>query len=135
MYVHWFFLIAIAIWFAVELGVGARGIRMGVQAVLFLACGVAAFSGGARIGKFEATLQGNNQLKNLTRGLAEVASREDVDLSLLRMQLGALNDAIVPTYESHSASREAVQQFLDGYGIKYEQEIPITSHEGSRTGG
>jgi hypothetical protein len=81
--------------------------------------------------QFHATMQTNQTTKNLTRGLVEVVTDDfsEDDVVRLRDNLQELNRRVVPSYEDHDSSRDAISWFLKQYGMKYESEIRIGHDE------
>lgn len=130
MHIEFWIIFSVLLWFAVELGVRNRGVRVTLQCVFVLGLCIAAYSLGSFIGTFERNLRANNQLKNLTRSLITIADDEDFDRTVFLKRLKHLDQQVIPTYESQRESRQAVEDFLDAYDIEFEEEIPIESNEG-----
>lgn len=125
MLIGYLILSMLAAWLSAEFFITIRAIRVSVQAVLLLAVCVASIGFGSFLGRFSLTSEGNNQLKNLTRGLVSITTKEDFDHPQFQEQLITLNKNVLPTYENYLASQQSVENFLKFYGIEYEVEIPI----------
>jgi hypothetical protein len=117
--------VAIAVWFGVEFGIGKRAVRVAVQCCLVLVLVAGAFSLGRSLGFIMPTMQGNQLLKNLTRSLETITTNTDEERSLLQARLKKLNEGVLPTYQTFSHSREAVEEFLNAYEMKFDPDIEM----------
>ena len=125
MYITFWIVLSGIFWFGVEFGCRNRGIRVTVQILLVIGFCMLAFAGGQFMGSLNGNIQSNNILKNLTRGLVAITSEDEHDPALMVERLEVLNEKVIPTYETTSSSREAVEGFLKTYDIEYEAEIPV----------
>ncbi len=128
MNIFFWALIGFALWFGVELGIQNRKARIASQSVLIAIIAIVSFSLGSLFSGFSLKLQANNQVKNLTRGLITITKNDDLDKDSLEINLRDLDSGIIPTYENMTATKESISDFLEKYGIAYEEEIPITSN-------
>jgi hypothetical protein len=127
----WIFL-TVAAWFGVEFGVRNRYVRVILQCLMIVVLCTVSYRLGSFMGTLEPNLRANNQLKNLTRGLVRVAGKDNLDLPLLQKRLETLDDKVIPTYENLTGSQDAVDWFLNSYGIQFEEEVPIEATSKSR---
>ena len=125
MAIQFWILLPAIVWFGVKFGCRSRGIRVTIQTLLVIGFCVVAFAVGQYMGSLNVHMQANNLIQNLTRGLVDISSDEEYDHALMVERLEVLNEKIVPTYETLSSSRDAVEDFLVKYNIEYEEEIPV----------
>ncbi|MGV3483787.1 MAG: hypothetical protein ACO1RT_05170 [Planctomycetaceae bacterium] len=116
--------VLVGAWVISEISDAKVLIRLSLDAIagLSLAIGTLAFQ-TALMG-FDATLHANNATKNLARGLVVITSGE-IDQGRLNEDLQQLDRNIVPSYEDYNSAGDAVNKFLDKYGIDYVKEMPI----------
>lgn len=123
MYVGYWIVFAAAVWFGAELGINKRPIRVAVQTCILAVCVTAAFSFGQFMGRFNPTIEGNILIKNLTQSLVPILDDAGDNHTQLRTRLNKLDQGVLPSYQNYNASRQAVEAFLNSYGIEYDSSM------------
>ncbi len=114
-------------WILIELFDWSRTYRIvvGVLAVAFTVASVIVAS--CVSSQFNKTFEINNAVKNLTAGLVTITSSE-YDQNMLHERIRRLDSEVIPTYEEHSSAKQAISSFLEKYGVRYQEEMPLERH-------